>query len=327
MSSHSNRPATIVRATVRRSQRLPRTPPHCLPCVSSNVTLSVAGDTVRPCGSATDGFPRATNAPASNSMRLPRRLSSDLFFERLAARWPAHRSWTRRCCRQPVGDQLVVTELARLGRPPQHLPSSPSAYRPPAWSRCYSTRASRPRRLSAGCSSKSSAFADFAQALMSERTMDALAAAYASGRAGGQNRNSGAATRSTGSGDYALGKEGRKEAPLHPEQITPEFSVTRLTSTGTSAKPPTTARPHHVWGGVGEAIRLDDADLDLSEGLTDRPRYQVRYIPPDSIAQQQDFSFAPVHYREGLRSRLAAVRRTSVTAIQVRRLVSAGCSR
>jgi DNA invertase Pin-like site-specific DNA recombinase len=140
-----------------------------------------------------------------------------------------------------AGDQLVVTKLDRLGRSLEHLI---------ALSRDLQERKVDLVVLDQGIDTSTAlgrmffqilgSIAEFEHALMSERTMDGLAAARARGRTGGQKPKLGPRQVELAQGMYEeRGPDGRRAYTVG--QIAAEFSVSRptiyrhLERSGTSA--------------------------------------------------------------------------------------------
>ena len=128
-----------------------------------------------------------------------------------------------------VGDQLVVTKLDRLGRSLEHLIEL---------SNTLQTRGVDLVVLDQGIDTSTAvgrmffqilgAIAEFEHALMSERTMDGLAAARARGRTGGQKPKLGPRQVALAHSMYAeLSEDGKRKYTV--EQIAAEFGVTRPT--------------------------------------------------------------------------------------------------
>ena len=128
-----------------------------------------------------------------------------------------------------AGDQLVVTKLDRLGRSLEHLIEL---------SNTLQTRGVDLVVLDQGIDTSTAvgrmffqilgAIAEFEHALMSERTMDGLAAARARGRTGGQKPKLGPRQVALARSMYAeLGEDGKRKYTV--EQIAAEFGVTRPT--------------------------------------------------------------------------------------------------
>ena len=128
-----------------------------------------------------------------------------------------------------VGDQLVVTKLDRLGRSLEHLIEL---------SNTLQTRGADLVVLDQGIDTSTAvgrmffqilgAIAEFEHALMSERTMDGLAAARARGRTGGQKPKLGPRQVALAHSMYAeLGEDGKRTYTV--AQIAAEFGVTRPT--------------------------------------------------------------------------------------------------
>ena len=122
-----------------------------------------------------------------------------------------------------AGDQLVVTKLDRLGRSLEHLIDL---------SKDLQARQVDLVVLDQGIDTSTavgrmffrilSAIAEFEHALMSERTMDGLAAARARGRTGGQKPK-------LGERQARLARETYEAGELTVAQIAAEFGVTRPT--------------------------------------------------------------------------------------------------
>ena len=128
-----------------------------------------------------------------------------------------------------AGDQLVITKLDRLGRSLEHLIEL---------SNSLQTRGVDLVVLDQGIDTSTAvgrmffqilgAIAEFEHALMSERTMDGLAAARARGRTGGQKPKLGPRQVALARAMYAeLGEDGKRRYTV--EQIAAEFGVTRPT--------------------------------------------------------------------------------------------------
>jgi len=127
------------------------------------------------------------------------------------------------------GDQLVITKLDRLGRSLEHLIEL---------SKLLSTRGVDLVVLDQGIDTSTpvgrlffqiiGAIAEFEHALMSERTMDGLAAARARGRTGGQKPKLGPRQVKLARGMYdETGPDGRRKHTV--AQIAAEFGVSRPT--------------------------------------------------------------------------------------------------
>jgi DNA invertase Pin-like site-specific DNA recombinase len=128
-----------------------------------------------------------------------------------------------------AGDQLVVTKLDRLGRSLEHLIEL---------SRQLEAKGVDLVVLDQGIDTSTAvgrmffqilgAIAEFEHALMSERTMDGLAAARARGRTGGQKPKLGPRQVQLARQLYdELGEDGKRRYTV--EQIAAEFGVTRPT--------------------------------------------------------------------------------------------------
>src|SRR5882757_4527639 len=128
-----------------------------------------------------------------------------------------------------AGDQLVVTKLDRLGRSLEHLIEL---------SKQLETRGVDLVVLDQGIDTSTAvgrmffqilgSIAEFEHALMSERTMDGLAAARARGRTGGQKPKLGPRQVQLAQGMYEeKGPDGRRAYTV--AQIAAEFGVTRPT--------------------------------------------------------------------------------------------------
>lgn len=128
-----------------------------------------------------------------------------------------------------AGDQLVVTKLDRLGRSLEHLIEL---------SNLLHTRGIDLVVLDQGIDTSTAvgrmffqilgAIAEFEHALMSERTIDGLAAARARGRTGGQKPKLGPRQVALARSMYdELGQDGKRKYTV--AQIAAEFSVTRPT--------------------------------------------------------------------------------------------------
>lgn len=128
-----------------------------------------------------------------------------------------------------AGDQIVVTKLDRLGRSLEHLIEL---------SNTLSARGVDLVVLDQGIDTSTAvgrmffqilgAIAEFEHALMSERTMDGLAAARARGRTGGQKPKLGPRQVALAAAMYAeLGPDGKRRYTV--AQIAAEFGVTRPT--------------------------------------------------------------------------------------------------
>ena len=127
------------------------------------------------------------------------------------------------------GDQLVVTKLDRLGRSPEHLIEM---------SKLLESRGVDLVVLDQGIDSSTAvgkmffhilgAIAEFEHALMSERTMDGLAAARARGRTGGQKPKLGPRQVRLAREMYdETGEDGKRRHTV--AQIAAEFGVSRPT--------------------------------------------------------------------------------------------------
>lgn len=128
-----------------------------------------------------------------------------------------------------AGDQLVITKLDRLGRSLEHLIEL---------SKLLQTRGVDLVMLDQGIDTSTAvgrlffqvigAIAEFEHALMSERTMDGLAAARARGRTGGQKPKLGPRQVTLARQMYdELGEDGKRRYTV--AQIADEFGVTRPT--------------------------------------------------------------------------------------------------
>ena len=128
-----------------------------------------------------------------------------------------------------VGDQLVVTKLDRLGRSLEHLM---------ALSKDLQAHQVDLVVLDQGIDTSTAvgrmffhilgSIAEFEHALMSERTMDGLAAARARGRTGGQKPKLGPRQVALARAMYEeTGEDGRRRFTV--KQIAAEFGVTRPT--------------------------------------------------------------------------------------------------
>lgn len=128
-----------------------------------------------------------------------------------------------------AGDQIVVTKLDRLGRSLEHLIEL---------SNTLAARGVDLVVLDQGIDTSTAvgrmffqilgAIAEFEHALMSERTMDGLAAARARGRTGGQKPKLGPRQVALAAAMYAeLGADGKRRYTV--DQIAAEFGVTRPT--------------------------------------------------------------------------------------------------
>jgi DNA invertase Pin-like site-specific DNA recombinase len=127
------------------------------------------------------------------------------------------------------GDQLVITKLDRLGRSLEHLIEL---------SKDLQSRGVNLVVLDQGIDTSTAvgrmffqilgSIAEFEHALMSERTMDGLAAARARGRTGGQKPKLGARQVSLARQMYEeTGEDGKRRYTV--AQIAAEFGVTRPT--------------------------------------------------------------------------------------------------
>src|SRR5207245_723934 len=127
------------------------------------------------------------------------------------------------------GDQLVVTKLDRLGRSLEHLIQL---------SKELHARSVDLVVLDQGIDTSTAigrmffqilgSIAEFEHALMSERTMDGLAAARARGRTGGQKPKLGARQVTLAREMYAeRGEDGKRRYTV--QQIADEFQVSRPT--------------------------------------------------------------------------------------------------
>ncbi|NLA37033.1 MAG: recombinase family protein [Actinobacteria bacterium] len=128
-----------------------------------------------------------------------------------------------------TGDQLVVTKLDRLGRSLEHLIEL---------SNLLHARGVDLVVLDQGIDTSTAvgrmffqilgAIAEFEHALMSERTIDGLAAARSRGRTGGQKPKLGPRQVALARSMYdELGQDGKRKYTV--EQIAAEFGVTRPT--------------------------------------------------------------------------------------------------
>jgi len=128
-----------------------------------------------------------------------------------------------------AGDQLVITKLDRLGRSLEHLIDL---------SRDLQSRGVDLVVLDQGIDTSTAvgrmffqilgSIAEFEHALMSERTIDGLAAARARGRTGGQKPKLGARQVTLARQMYEeLGEDGKRRYTV--AQIAAEFGVTRPT--------------------------------------------------------------------------------------------------
>ena len=128
-----------------------------------------------------------------------------------------------------AGDQIVVTKLDRLGRSLEHLIEL---------SNTLAARRVDVVVLDQGIDTSTAvgrmffhilgAIAEFEHALMSERTIDGLAAARARGRTGGQKPKLGPRQAALAAAMYAeLGQDGKRRYTV--AQIAAEFGVTRPT--------------------------------------------------------------------------------------------------
>lgn len=141
------------------------------------------------------------------------------------------RSTTRSTPPPATGDQLVVTKLDRLGRSLEHLIEL---------SRQLQQRGVDLVVLDQGIDTSTAvgrlffqiigAIAEFEHALMSERTMDGLAAARARGRTGGQKPKLGPRQVKLAREMYdEIDADGKRKHTVN--QIAAEFGVTRPTAT------------------------------------------------------------------------------------------------
>lgn len=132
-------------------------------------------------------------------------------------------------CANRSGDQLVVTRLDRLGRSLEHLIELANALQ---------ARGVDLVVLDQGIDTSTAigrmffhilgAIAEFEHALMSERTIDGLAAARARGRTGGQKPKLGPRQVALARSMYAeVGADGKRRYTV--AQIAAEFGVTRPT--------------------------------------------------------------------------------------------------
>nr|WP_316690994.1 recombinase family protein [Pseudonocardia sp. H11422] len=142
---------------------------------------------LRSCGSGTGGCPRGTSTPRLRSTRCAWQAATRSSSTRPPGSWPAAPSSTRLLSANRPGDQLVVTKLDRLGRSLEHLIEL---------ARDLQARGVDLVVLDQGIDTSTAvgrmffqilgSITEFEHALMSERTMDGLAAARARGRTGGQ---------------------------------------------------------------------------------------------------------------------------------------------
>lgn len=192
--------------------------------------MSGVGDTVRPCGSATRGSPPATKHPEAQRDALTAAGCDQIFLDKVSGKLARRPELDKALLSaNRVGDQLVVTKLDRLGRSLEHLIELSKRLQGAGVDLVVldqgidtSTAIGRMFFQILG------AVAEFEHALMSERTMDGLAAARARGRTGGQKPKLGPRQVKLAQQMYDEKDEhGKRRYTV--EQIAAEFGVTRPT--------------------------------------------------------------------------------------------------
>lgn len=228
----------------------------CNACrVRTNVTLSGVRDTVRTMRVGYGRVPTRDQNPSPCATRSSRHAATMSSSTRLASklvRWPGLDKALLAADR--ARDQLVVTKLDRLGRSLEHLIELAKQLQGKDVDLVVldqgidtSTAVGRMFFQILG------AIAEFEHALMSERTLDGLAAARAQGRTGGQKPKLGARQGRLARDMYdELGEDGKRRYTV--QQIADEFGVRAPPSTDTSARlPPTQASGDH---GTTARLRL-----------------------------------------------------------------------
>jgi DNA invertase Pin-like site-specific DNA recombinase len=180
------------------------------------------------CGSATGRCPPATNTPRPSA--TPSRPPDAIFLDKASGKLARRPELDKALLSaNRAGDQLVITKLDRLGRSLEHLIEL---------SKHLQAKGVDLVVLDQGIDTSTAvgrmffqilgAIAEFEHALMSERTLDGLAAARARGRTGGQKPKLGPRQMQLARQMYdELGEDGKRRYTV--AQIAAEFGVTRPT--------------------------------------------------------------------------------------------------
>jgi DNA invertase Pin-like site-specific DNA recombinase len=203
----------------------------CNACrVRANVTLSGVRDTVRPVRIGYGRVSTRDQHPESQRDALTAAGCDEIFLDKASGKLARRPELDKALLSaNRAGDQLVVTKLDRLGRSLEHLIEL---------SKQLQAKGVDLVVLDQGIDTSTAvgrmffqilgAIAEFEHALMSERTMDGLAAARARGRTGGQKPKLGPRQVKLAREMYdERGDDGKRRYTV--AQIAAEFGVTRPT--------------------------------------------------------------------------------------------------